>query len=114
MSKKIVAIVGSYRKQGVTDTAVDAILAAAGECGARTSKIYLTEQHIEFCTNCRECMQAPGSERGVCVQKDDLQLVLDEIESADAIILSSPVNCGNVTAIFRRSMERLVGYAWWQ
>lgn len=113
MSKKIVAVVGSYRKHGVTNTAVDAILAGAGERGARTSKVYLIEQHIEFCTNCRECMQAPGSERGVCVQKDDLQLVLDEIESADAIILSSPVNCGNVTAIFRRFMERLVGYAWW-
>ena len=113
MSKKIVAIVGSYRKHGVTDTAVDAVLEAAREKGARTNKIYLIEQHIEFCTNCRECMQAPGNERGICVQKDDLQAVLEEIESADALILSSPVNCGNVTAIFRRFMERLVGYAWW-
>lgn len=113
MSRKIVAIVGSYRKHGASDTAVDAVLAAARENGARTSKIYLMEQHIEFCTNCRQCMQVPGVERGICVQKDDLQPILEDIDSADSLILSSPVNCGNVTAIFRRFMERLVGYAWW-
>ena len=113
MSRKIVAIVGSYRKDGVTDSAVEAILAGAREKGARTSTIYLTEQHIEFCTNCRQCTQAPGAGRGTCAQKDDLQPILDEIESADALVLSSPVNFGNVTAIFRRFMERLMGYAYW-
>lgn len=113
MSKSIVAIIGSYRKGGVTDLAVEAILAGAREKGARTNTIYLTEQHIEFCTNCRQCAQIPGPNRGTCAQKDDLQPILEQIESADAIVLGSPVNCGNVTAIFRRFMERLMGFAYW-
>lgn len=64
MGAKIVAIVGSYRKDGVIDTAVEAVLAGAREKGANTHTIYLTEHHIEFCRNCRTCVQTPGQERG--------------------------------------------------
>lgn len=113
MGRKIVAIVGSYRKGGTIDTAVQAILEGAREKGAQTSTIYLTDQHIEFCHNCRRCTQAPGLQRGQCVQEDDLQGILDEIEKADAIVLGSPVNDWNVTAIFRRFMERLLGATYW-
>lgn len=113
MSKKIVAIVGSYRKGGTIDSAVEAILAGAREKGARTNTIYLTEQHIEFCTNCRQCTQMPGADRGKCAQHDDLDPILAEIEAADAVVLGSPVNCYNVTALFRRFLERLLGYAYW-
>lgn len=113
MSKKIVAIVGSYRKGGTIDSAVEAILAGARSKGARTNTIYLTEKHIEFCTNCRQCVQLPGVERGKCAQQDDLEPLLAEIEAADAVVLGSPVNDYNVTAIFRRFLERLLGYAYW-
>ena len=113
MGRKVVAIVGSYRKGGTVDTAVQAILEGARERGAETRTIYLTEQHIEFCQNCRRCTQAPGLQRGQCVQQDDLQSILDAVEAADAVVLGSPVNCWNLTAIFRRFMERLVGAAYW-
>ena len=113
MSKKIVAIVGSYRKGGTIDTAVEAVLAGAREKGATTHTVYLTEQHIEFCDNCRACTQTPGPQRGKCAHLDDLEPILQEIESADALVLGSSVNCFNVTAIFRRFLERLLGYSFW-
>lgn len=113
MSKKVVAIIGSYRKSGVIDRCVEAILEGAREKGAETQAIYLADQHLEFCTNCRQCAQAPGVERGKCVLEDDLESILGQIEAADAIVLSSPVNFYNVTALFRRLMERLVGYSYW-
>ena len=78
--------------------------------GAQTRTFHLTEQHIEFCRNCRECTQQPGVERGPCKQQDDLEAMLKEIEAADAVVLASPVNYYNVTAIFRRFLERLLGY----
>ena len=59
-SMKIIAIVGTYRKGGVIDTAVDEILASAREADAEVSKVYLIDRHIEFCTNCRSCTQEPG------------------------------------------------------
>jgi multimeric flavodoxin WrbA len=113
MITKVVAIVGSYRKGGTIDSAVEAVLAGAREKGAETVTFYLTEKHIEFCTNCRQCVQAPGEERGKCAQQDDLEPMLKEIESADAVVLGSPVNYYNVTAIFRRFLERLLGFAYW-
>lgn len=113
MSKQVVAIVGSYRKGETIDTAVEAILEGARAKGARTHKIYLMEQHIEFCKNCRRCATTPGPERGKCAQEDDLEELLLEIEAADGVVLGSPVNMGNVTAIFRRFMERLIGFGYW-
>ncbi len=113
MATRIVAVVGSYRKGGTIDSAVDAMLEAAEAMGAETSKIYLREKQIEFCTNCRSCTQEAGPERGKCVQQDDLESVLLQIEAADAVVLAAPVNFFNVNAMFRRFMERLVGYAYW-
>jgi multimeric flavodoxin WrbA len=113
MAKKVVAIVGSYRKGGTTDSAVEAILEGAREKGAQTHTIYLTDQHLEFCTNCRECTQEFGTERGKCPQQDDMESILNEIEAADAVVLGSPVNQGNVTAISRLFLERLTGFGYW-
>ena len=113
MGKKVVAVVGSYRKDGVIDRAVEAVLAGAREKGAETRTIYLREQQIEFCTNCRQCTQMPGTERGKCVQPDGLDAMLTEIEAADAVVLGSPVNYYNTTAICRRFLERLIGYYYW-
>ena len=113
MPKRIVAIVGSYRKDGNIDQTVEAILAGARERGASTDTIFLRDKHVEFCTNCRTCTQTGGPERGKCIKQDDMEAILQEIEAADAVVYASPVNYYNVTAIFRRFMERTIGAAWW-
>ncbi len=113
MSKKVVAILGTYRKGETIDLAVQAILEGAQEKHAHTSVVYLTDKHIEFCKNCRQCTQVAGPERGKCGQNDDFESIVAEIESADAVVFATPVNCGNATAIFRRFMERLIGCAYW-
>jgi len=113
MSSKIVAVVGSYRKDGAIDQAVEAVLEGARGKGAQTHTIYLTDRHIEFCTNCRQCTQAQGTERVKCVQQDDLESILTEIEAADAVVIASPVNYWNATALFRRFLERLLGNIYW-
>jgi NAD(P)H-dependent FMN reductase len=115
MSKhsKVIAIVGSYRKGGIIDSAVDEILASAALAGADVSKIYLADRNIEFCLNCRRCTQAKGSLRGTCVHQDDMASLLDEIEKADGLVLGSPVNFSTVTALTKRFIERLVCYAEW-
>jgi len=110
---KLVAIVGSYRKGGIIDTAIDEILTAAREDGAETIKIYLIDKNIEFCTNCRTCTQREGSGRGKCIIPDDMENILDEIQQADAIVLGSPMNFGTVTAVMKKFIERLVCFAYW-
>ncbi len=113
MGARVVAIVGSYRRGGAADTAVEAILEGARAKGAETRTFRLKDQQIEFCRNCRGCTQLPGAERGRCAQKDDLEPMLETIEAADAVVLASPVNYYNVTVLFRRFLERLLGFTYW-
>ena len=113
MATQVLAITGSYRRDGIIASAVEAVLAGARAQGAETRTINLMEMHIEFCTNCRACTQAPGNRRGACVQQDDLESILAAVDAADAIVLAAPVNFFNVSAVFRRFMERLAGYAHW-
>ena len=113
MARNILGIVGSYRKNGTIDGLVTETLAGAAAAGAATKKIYLTEAHIEFCRNCRQCTQAPGREPGRCVQTDDFNAILDQCRDADALVIGASVNFFNVTAVTRRFMERLVCFAYW-
>jgi multimeric flavodoxin WrbA len=113
MGNKIVGIVGSYRKGRVIDSAVTEILKGAESTGAETVKIYLTEKQIEFCNNCRSCMQDPGRKRGDCVHDDDMEEILRRIDEADGYVLGSPVNFGTVTAVMKRFIERLAVYGYW-
>ena len=110
---RVVSIVGSYRKGGIVDSAVDEILEAAREEGAEVRKVYLIDTRIEFCTNCRLCTQRAGAARGVCPIDDEMRRILDEIEEADAVVLASPMNFWSVTAVMKRFVERLVCYAYW-
>ncbi len=113
MGKRVVGIMGSYRKGGAIDTVVSEMLKAAQSLGAETTKIDLIDQHIEYCTNCRACCQEPGPQRGRCVIDDDMEEILTALEAADAIILGAPVNFGDVNALTRKFLERMVGLAYW-
>ena len=112
-NKKVTAIVGTYRKNHMIDTAVDEILDAARSEGVETKKIYLIDRQIEFCKNCRTCTQQEGREPGKCCIDDDMASILAEIEESDALVLGSPVNFGTVTAVMKKFIERLVCFAYW-
>lgn len=113
MSRNILIINGSYRQGGITDQAVAALKQALTNYGLNTDTVNLREQKIEFCLNCRECMQNPGSAPEPCVQDDEMTSIVAKIEAADGYVLAAPTNLGSVTAIFKRFMERLAVYAYW-
>ena len=110
---KIVAIVGSYRRGGVVESAVDELLAAAEERGAAVEKVHLLDRRVDFCSNCRACTLEPGPDRGACPMADDMPAILDALEACDGIVLASPVNFGTVTALMKRFVERTVCHAYW-
>ena len=109
----VVALMGSYRDGGAIDEAIAVILEGAREEGARTDVIRLKDMDVEFCTNCRVCTHTPGLARGTCLIHDDQDQILRSLDGADAIVLGAPVNFGDVNALTRRLLERMVGYAYW-
>jgi len=110
---KILVINGSYRDNGITDQAVEAMIQALKAAGVEVEIILLRNYPVGFCLNCRECTQQPGVAPGACVLHDGMRELIDKIEQADGYILASPTNFGSVTAIFKRFMERLAVYAYW-
>lgn len=114
MARKVLAIIGTYRKGRVIDTAVSEVLRGAKDSGADTQTISLLDARIEFCTNCRTCTQDKDvGRRGKCVLLDDMAGILDAIDRADGLVLGAPTNFYNVNALARRFIERLLPYAYW-
>ncbi|MHC4214725.1 MAG: hypothetical protein ACYSWP_15285 [Planctomycetota bacterium] len=60
MAKKVIAIIGSYRKGHVIDSAVSAVLEGAAQAGAETEKVYLLETvaHVPRPSRSRQVMAA--------------------------------------------------------
>lgn len=112
-TSRILVINGSYRHDGITDQAIDAAVQALSDAAALVDVIHLRDYPIEFCLNCRECTQHPGTAPGRCVHQDGMQALVNKIEQADGYILAAPTNFGSVSAIFKRFMERLIVYAYW-
>jgi multimeric flavodoxin WrbA len=111
--RRILAINGSYRDGGVTDQTVDSIVESLRALGADVESIRLRDFPIEFCLNCRECMQQPGETPGECVHHDGMAVLVQKIEEADGYVFASPTNFYGVTALFKRFLERLAVYGYW-
>ena len=111
--KRLLAITGTYRDDGMIDQAVATAVESARDSGAEVEVVNLRDYPIEFCQNCRECMQQPGPRPGACVKHDGMEALVRKIEAADRFVLASPTNFFSVTALFKRFMERLAVYGYW-
>ena len=68
--------------------------------GAEVDIIHLRNFPVDFCLNCRQCTQQPGTEPGECVRDDGMRELIYKIENSDGFIFASPTNFGSVTAVF--------------
>jgi len=101
---KVVAIIGSPRKNGNTELLTKHTLKAISEEGLDTELIRLAGLEIKPCTACMAC-----KEQEICSIKDDLFPIYLKMKEADGIILASPVYYGSATSLIKALMER-VGY----
>ena len=111
--RHILAINGSYREGGITDRVVATMADELRRRDVSVEVVKLREHPIEFCRNCRECMQAPGDKPGPCVLDDGMRVIIDKIEAADGYVLASPTNFSSATALFKRFSERLAPFGYW-
>ena len=98
---KIIAIVGSRRKNGNTAALVDKVLEPFIKEGAEIEIIYPGELNFSGCSGCEGC-----SKTGLCVVKDDMQPLYKKIEEADAIIAGSPTYFYNMTSDLKKFIDR--------
>ena len=87
----VIAINGSPRKNGNTATLLNKALEGASSQGATTELINLYDLNFKGCVSCFACKLKGGKSYGKCDYKDDLTPVLEKVESADAVLLGSPI-----------------------
>jgi len=105
--KKIVAVNASPRPMWNTGTLVREAANGAVSAGAEIKVFDLYK--LEKFTGCISCFGCKLPEhQGTCVCRDGLSAVLDEIRTADGLILGTPNYIGDVSAAFRALYERLV------
>lgn len=105
--KKIIAINASPRTTWNTATLVREAAKGAETEGAEVKVFDL--YRLEKFTGCISCFGCKLPEhQGVCVCKDGLTQVLEEIRTADGLIIGVPNYLGDVSAAFRALYERLV------
>lgn len=106
MSKKVLIISSSPRRNGNSDLLCDQFIAGAQEAGHYAEKIFLKDKKINYCTGCGTCIDGKKS----CLQKDDMAEILEKMVDVDVIVMATPVYfytmCGQMKTLIDRTCAR--------
>ncbi len=97
----VLGIGGSPRKDGNTDILLAEAMKGAKDSGAQTQEIYLRDYKISPCLGCHAC-----DEKGLCVQKDDMQKIYHNLAQSGHIILASPIYFYGVSSHTKLMIDR--------
>jgi len=99
MKPRLLAIIGSQRKNGNSYLLAKAVFDSVG---VDSGIVQLADREIEFCTVCEKCVN------GDCVLRDDLNEILTEMQKADGIVFVLPKYLFS-SSKFLAFLERLDG-----
>jgi multimeric flavodoxin WrbA len=98
---RILAIAGSPRRGGNTDTLLEQAIAGAKSAGAEVELIVLNQLKVAPCIECDRCFK-----NGRCAVKDDYPAICDKTLEADAVMLAAPVFFTNVSGWAKAFIDR--------
>lgn len=104
--KNILVVVGSGQKKGNTNQLADAFIEGATAGGHTVTKVFLGDKVINGCNGCEACRTIKK-----CVQKDDMEAVYPLLQTADTIILASPLYFWTISARLKAFLERFYAIA---
>ncbi len=104
MSKRILILSGSPRKNGNSAALCQAFARGATENGHQVETVYLRDLKIGYCRACYHCQKSGG----ICVIKDDMSEILKKIHAADVIVMASPVYFYSINAQMKTLIDRMV------
>lgn len=105
---KVIAVNGSPRMGWNTETLLGQALDGARAAGAETEMVHLYSLDYKGCRGCLACKRKESPGIGHCQVRDALKPVLEAIDSADGLILGSPIYLGEITGMMRAFYERLI------
>ncbi len=103
MAKRILAVVGSPRKNGNTHILVSKIAEGAASAGAAVDELLLGGLSIEECDGCHACWKGRQ-----CSKNDDMRQTYERIIQSDVVIFGTPVYWYGPTALMKAFIDRFV------
>ena len=100
---KILAIIGTPRRNGNTHILIDKLLEGAKSEGADTDSIFLNDFKITECDGCHVCWKDME-----CPKRDDMNSFYEKIIDSDVLIFGTPVYWYGPTALMKGFIDRLV------
>ena len=108
MSKKIIILNGSPRKNGNTSALTAEFARGAKETGNQVTEFFLDEMNINGCKGCFGGGKNPDSP---CVQKDDMDKIYPVYKEADIVVLATPLYYWTVSGQLKTAFDRLFAVA---
>ncbi len=103
---KIVALLGSPRHGKNSASLANRFTETAAGLGAGIRTFELNRLNYRGCQGCYACKKTID----YCVLNDDLTEVLHEVQTADLVVLASPVYYGDITAQLKGFIDRCYSY----
>lgn len=104
MSKKIVILNGSPRKNGNTSELVKAFTEGAESAGNTVTEFFLDKMNIN---GCKGCFGGHSNKECPCVQQDDMNEIYPVVKECDVIVLATPLYYWNMSGQIRTAIDRL-------
>ena len=104
MSKKIVVLNGSPRKNGNTSALVREFSKGAESTGNTVTVFFLGDMDIH---ECKGCFGGHSSRECPCVQKDDMDKSYPVVRESDIVVLATPLYYWNMSGQLRTAVDRL-------
>jgi multimeric flavodoxin WrbA len=101
--KRILAVIGSPRRNGNTHILVSKIVEGAKAKAAVVDELFLGDLGIRECDGCHACWK--GKE---CNKDDDMRPIYQVIIQSDVIIFGTPVYWYGPTALMKAFIDRFV------
>jgi multimeric flavodoxin WrbA len=100
--RQVLVLKGSPRLNGNSATLADQAAAGARDSGARVEVFDLHNMDIRPCDACDMCHE----QNGICVIKDDMQILYPKLRQADAIAIASPIYWFTISAQTKLCIDR--------
>ena len=99
---KVLILNGSPKANGNTMVAVNEMIKVFDEEGVETEVVQVGNKDVRGCVSCGSC-----SEKGKCVFDDVVNEIASELETADGLVVASPVYYASANATLIACLDRL-------
>lgn len=101
MSKRVLIVSSSPRKNGNSEMLAASFAKGAEEAGHSVETVYLREKQIAFCKGCLACHKI-----GRCVIDDDAVEIAAKMKNADVLVFATPVYYYCVSGQLKTMLDR--------